>query len=102
MIDMNLSPEWQPLLEANGFEAVHWSAVGARNAPDREIMQWARDHRCVVFTHDVDFGILLAHSKDGGPSVVQVRTQDVTPSISAQSSCAHCGPTGRRWRPARC
>ncbi len=41
-------------------------------------MQWARAHHWVVFTHDLDFGILLAHSKDGRPSVIQVRTQDVS------------------------
>ena len=81
---MNLSPEWVPLLHEHGFEAIHWSAIGAGNAPDTEIMQWARDNRCVVFTHDLDFGILLAHSKDGGPSVIQVRTQDVSPD--------HLGP----------
>ena len=84
VIDMNLSPEWQGFLHDNGFEAVHWSAIGAGNAPDTEIMQWARDNRCVVFTHDLDFGILLAHSKDRGPSVMQVRTQDVSPD--------HLGP----------
>jgi len=84
LIDMNLSPEWRPYLEERGFEVVHWSAVGAHNAPDSEIMQWARDNGCVVFTHDLDFGIILAHSKDGRPSVVQIRAQDVSP--------AHLGP----------
>jgi len=79
VIDMNLSPEWVPLLHGHGFEAIHWSAIGAGHAPDTEIMQWARDNHCVVFTHDLDFGILLAHSKDGRPSVIQVRTQDVSP-----------------------
>lgn len=81
---MNLSPEWRTLLQASGFEAVHWSTVGAYNSPDAEIMQWARDNHCVLFTHDLDFGILLAHSKDGGSSVIQVRTQDVSPE--------HLGP----------
>ena len=33
----------------------------------------------MVFTHDLDFGIILAHSKAGGPSVIQVRTNDVSP-----------------------
>jgi predicted nuclease of predicted toxin-antitoxin system len=33
----------------------------------------------VVFTHDLDFGILLAQTESSGPSVIQVRTQDVTP-----------------------
>jgi predicted nuclease of predicted toxin-antitoxin system len=32
-----------------------------------------------VFTHDLDFGIILAHSKAGRPSVIQVRTNDVSP-----------------------
>jgi predicted nuclease of predicted toxin-antitoxin system len=81
---MNLSPEWAPLLRENGFEAGHWSVIGAYNAPDRDIMQWARDNGWVVFTHDLDFGILLAHTRDGSPSVIQVRTQDVSPD--------HLGP----------
>ncbi|MEI6351012.1 MAG: DUF5615 family PIN-like protein [Verrucomicrobiota bacterium] len=79
LIDMNLSPEWVAALGEGGIEAAHWSAIGAHNARDTEIMKWARDNGCVVFTHDLDFGILLAHSKDGRPSVIQVRAQDVTP-----------------------
>ena len=43
-------------------------------------MCWAAENRHVVFTHDLDFGILLAHTKANGPSVLQVRTQDVSPS----------------------
>lgn len=80
VIDMNLSPEWVPLLREHGIEAVHWSAVGDPRAADTEIMQWARDHEAIVFTHDLDFGIILAHTKAGRPSVIQVRTQDVSPS----------------------
>jgi predicted nuclease of predicted toxin-antitoxin system len=38
----------------------------------------AHDH--VVFTHDLDFGAILAASKAEGPSVLQVRAQDVGPS----------------------
>jgi predicted nuclease of predicted toxin-antitoxin system len=54
---MNLSPEWRPFLEENGFEAVHWSVIGDGNASDETIMQWARDHEHVVLTHDLDFGV---------------------------------------------
>ena len=79
VIDMNLSPDWVPFLHEHSFEAVHWSAVGAHAAQDSEIMQWARDNTRVVFTHDLDFGILLAHTKDSRPSVVQARVQDVAP-----------------------
>ena len=79
-IDMNLSPVWVPVLMAHGFDAVHWSSLGVASASDSEIMGYAFQHRFVVFTHDLDFGILLAHSKAGGPSVIQVRTNDVSPS----------------------
>jgi predicted nuclease of predicted toxin-antitoxin system len=30
LVDMNLSPEWVPALVREGWEAVHWSAVGIR------------------------------------------------------------------------
>lgn len=76
---MNLSPDWVTYLHGHGFDAVHWSSIGAGNAPDSEVMQWARDNACIVFTHDLDFGILLAHSKDSSPSIIQARTQDVSP-----------------------
>ena len=36
LVDMNLSPFWVPFLTAQGYQAVHWSTVGAANAPDRE------------------------------------------------------------------
>lgn len=32
LIDMNLSPDWVPVLIEGGFEAVHWSQVGEPNA----------------------------------------------------------------------
>ena len=49
-------------------------------AADSEIMAWARQHGQVVFTHDLDFGTMLAVAQDEGPSVIQVRTQDVAPA----------------------
>ncbi|MCW5599101.1 hypothetical protein C8R30_1526 [Nitrosomonas nitrosa] len=32
LIDMNLSPRWVDVLANAGFEAAHWSALGAYNA----------------------------------------------------------------------
>ena len=85
LLDMNLSPDWVPHLKSFGFDACHWSDIGAPNALDVEIMQWARDNRCVVFTHDLDFGIILAHTKSNGPSVIQVRTQNASPNHLANT-----------------
>jgi predicted nuclease of predicted toxin-antitoxin system len=79
LIDMNLSPLWVPTLTQHGFNATHWSSVGDPRATDREIMDWARTHDYVVFTHDLDFGALLAASNAVKPSVVQFRAQNVLP-----------------------
>jgi len=79
LLDMNLSPTWVRFLEENGFEAVHWSTTGEPTAADAVIMAWARDRGFVVVTHDLDFSALLASTDAVGPSVIQVRTQDVLP-----------------------
>jgi predicted nuclease of predicted toxin-antitoxin system len=42
-------------------------------------MSWAKDNGFIVFTHDLDFGAILASTNADGPSVIQVRTQDVSP-----------------------
>jgi predicted nuclease of predicted toxin-antitoxin system len=79
LIDMNLSPDWAPLLQQHGWSAVHWSTVGDPRAADREIMAWALANQHVVFTHDLDCGTALALSHAAGPSVLQIRGQDVLP-----------------------
>lgn len=79
LIDMNLSPDWVNELSKHGWTSVHWSTVGDRRATDREIMDWARTNAHVVFTHDLDFGTMLALTHAGGPSVIQVRGQNVLP-----------------------
>ena len=81
LLDMNLSPAWIRFLEERGFEAVHWSTIGEPTATDTVIMAWARDRGFVVITHDLDFSALLAYTQAVGPSVVQVRTQDVLPDV---------------------
>lgn len=79
LIDMNLSPKWVAVLEEAGRQAIHWSGVGPQNAPDHEILSYAKSKGYVVFTHDLDFGAILAATKADCPSVIQVRTQDVSP-----------------------
>lgn len=83
LVDMNLSPSWVELFEKRGFEACHWSTIGAPQAPDTEIMAWARDNGYLVFTHDLDFGALLFATCATGPSVIQLRTEDIRPSTMA-------------------
>ena len=80
LIDMNLSPEWVQEFELHGIEAAHWSEIGQLDAPDAIIMDWARKNEYIVFTHDLDFGTALALTNAEKPSVIQVRTQNVSVS----------------------
>lgn len=43
-------------------------------------MECARNNEYIVFTHDLDFGMILALTQAESPSVIQVRAQDVLPS----------------------
>jgi predicted nuclease of predicted toxin-antitoxin system len=63
-----------------GFTAVHWPAAGQPWAADSEIFDQAARNDWIIFTHDLDFGMLLAALRTNRPSVIQVRTQDVLPS----------------------
>jgi len=79
LIDMNLSPKWVKVFIAEGWQAVHWSEIGAVDAQDQVILEWAKSNNFIVFTHDLDFGALLAAGGAEGPSVIQIRTQNITP-----------------------
>jgi predicted nuclease of predicted toxin-antitoxin system len=85
LIDMNLSPDWAPVSQDAGWDAVHWSTAGDIRATDEVIMSWARENGHIVFTHDLDFGILLALTRAESPSVIQVRAQDVLPQALADT-----------------
>lgn len=81
LIDMNLSPMWVDFFEKENFEAVHWSQIGKATAPDTEIFSYAKENGYIVFTHDLDFGAILAATNADAPSVIQARTQDIMPEI---------------------
>ena len=85
LVDMNLSPSWVDRLAGHGFEAVHWSTIGAATAPDVEILTWANEHEFVLITNDLDFSAILAASAQATPSVVQIRTQDLLSDIAVST-----------------
>ena len=82
LIDMNLSPDWVNILARYGIEGRHWLTVGDPRAPDHEIMRWANENGYVVFTHDLDFGAILAATQARGPSVLQIRSRNILPAHS--------------------
>ncbi len=79
VVDMNLSPRWVRVFEKHGIKAIHWSSVGNPNAKDEEIAEWARMHDYIVFTHDLDFGTMLALTRTSRPSIIlPSRTENIT------------------------
>lgn len=85
LIDMNLSPDWVKTFAAENIESVHWSSVGDQQAEDAEIIKYARTNNYVIFTHDLDFGTILALTQTESPSVIQVRAQDIMPGHLANT-----------------
>jgi predicted nuclease of predicted toxin-antitoxin system len=46
------------VLVTHGIETVHWSAIGEVSAPDSLILDYAASNGFVIFTDDLDFGML--------------------------------------------
>jgi len=84
LIDMNLSPRWVTALSLHGVEAIHWSTVGAANASDVEIIEYAHIHGYTILTHDLDFSAMLAANRWDKPSLIQLRTGDINPDNAVQ------------------
>ena len=120
LIDMNLSPSWVPFLAGHGFEAVHWASVGSASAADSQILAYAEANAYVIFTHDLDFGALLAARKtrcsrferrtpcpkqsempSSAPSILRDLTSKQVPSsqwiaYGTESECCLSEPTNKK------
>jgi predicted nuclease of predicted toxin-antitoxin system len=81
LVDMNLSPLWVAFLGNAGFEAVHWSDVGAGDASDVQVLHWAAESHHVILTADLDFGAVLAAVGSKQPSVIQLRSDSLNPAL---------------------
>ncbi len=88
LVDMNLSPKWVGLFHDSGWEAVHWSAMGQPTARDSEIMTFAAANNFVVVTHDLDFSAILAVTHGKKPSVIQIRSEDVSAEFIGKQTVA--------------
>src|SRR5262249_7675480 len=79
LVDMNLTPRWIGFLIAAGHDAAHWSSIGAGDAKDPEIFNYAREHDRILLTNDLDFPRILANMRDTKPSVVLLRGEPLVP-----------------------
>lgn len=99
---MNLSASWVSSLERFGFEAVHWSTVGAPTAPDAEILSWARERGFVLLTNDLDFSAILAATAGQSASVVQLRAHDLLSDAAVSTVARALDDTSTTWKEVPC
>lgn len=79
LADMGISPSLVQKLRQQGHEAVHLYEQGLMRLPDAEILRKAQEEGRVLLTHDLDFGELLAFSRQRLPSVIIFRLSDMRP-----------------------
>ena len=73
---MGVSQKIVSQLRALGHDAVHLREQGLQQAPDADIFAKAGAEKRILLTFDLDFGEILALSKDRTTSVVLFRVQD--------------------------
>jgi len=73
LIDMNIPLSYSTLFNEKGVETIRWSDIGLPNAPDEEIIQYAKINKYVLLTSDLDFSALLSMTHAAKPSIIQMR-----------------------------
>jgi len=81
LVDVCLSREVAQAVALKHGTCLHWLDIGADNAKDKEIMQWCTEHDHVLITADQDFGAILRHTGQSGPSIILLRTANHNPGL---------------------
>lgn len=84
LADVHISPKTVRDLQKQGYEIMRSSEVLPTNAPDINILEFARTENWVVLTQDLDFSMLVALSKYSQPSLITLRLSSAKPDIVTQ------------------
>ncbi len=84
LADVHISPKTVGDLQKQGYEIMRSSEVLPANAPDINILEFARTENWVVLTQDLDFSMLVALSKYSQPSLITLRLSSAKPDIVTQ------------------
>lgn len=76
LADMGISTRTVAWLRQQGHDAVHLREERLQRLTDEEIIAKARAEQRILLTMDLDFGYLLAVSKEHVPSIVLFRLED--------------------------
>ena len=81
LADVHISPKTVGDLQKQGYEIIRSSEVLPANAPDINILEFARAENWVVLTQDLDFSMLVALSRYSQPSLITLRLSSAKPDI---------------------
>lgn len=84
LADVHISPKTVEDLQKQGYEIMRSSDVLPANAPDINILEFARTENWVVLTQDLDFSMLVALSRYSQPSLITLRLSSAKPDIVTQ------------------
>ena len=84
IVDMNISPLTVSRLKKKGWEILRISEIMDVRSSDIDILNYARDNKKVVITHDLDFSELLAVYGYESPSVINLRLGNASPDFVTQ------------------
>ncbi len=81
LANMNISPLTVEELRKLGWNIMRVPEVMDRKSKDIEILTYAREHKKVVITQDLDFSALLAVKGYEKPSVISLRFENAKPEF---------------------
>ncbi|MCL1493988.1 MAG: DUF5615 family PIN-like protein [Pseudanabaena sp. Salubria-1] len=84
LADVHISPKTVADLQKQGYKIMRSSEFLPANAPDINILEFARTENWVVLTQDLDFSMLVALSRYSQPSLITLRLSSAKPDIVTQ------------------
>jgi predicted nuclease of predicted toxin-antitoxin system len=84
LADVHISPKTVADLQKQGYEIMRSLEVLPANAPDINILEFARTENWVVLTQDLDFSMLVALSRYSQPSLITLRLSSAKPDTVTQ------------------
>jgi predicted nuclease of predicted toxin-antitoxin system len=87
LADMNMSPLTVEWLRSRGHHATHVREQDLQRASDDFILDKARSEQSILLTMDLDFGYLMAASREQMPSVILFRlVRDTSDAVNERLS----------------
>lgn len=75
---MPISPKTAKFLKSLGYECHHVSEFKMEKADDESIVKFAKSNGYTIITEDLDFGAILAYTKEMEPSIIIMRVGNLT------------------------